>query len=82
MLAVTASAGCDEEDSPLARDALQYVFASIIEAWRDGYVQRVAEVTRFTPEQVKAYFDRMIANILDPKEYAVWMVPVVSARVP
>ena len=58
------------------------VFAAIIEAWRDGYVQRVAEVTRFTPEQVKAYFDRMIANILDPKEYAVWMVPVVSARVP
>jgi hypothetical protein len=24
----------------------------------------------------------MIANILDPRGYAVWMVPVIGARVP
>jgi hypothetical protein len=28
-----------------------------------------------------AYFNQMIANIRDPQGYAVWMVPVVSARV-
>jgi len=26
--------------------------------------------------------NQMISNILDPAGYAVWMVPVVSARVP
>ena len=57
-------------------------FAAIIEAWRDGYADPVAEHTRFTREQAKAYFDQMIANIRDPKGYAVWFVPVVGARVP
>jgi ubiquinone/menaquinone biosynthesis C-methylase UbiE len=58
------------------------IFAAILQAWRDGYVEPVSEVTHFTQEQVAAYFDRMIENIRDPKGYAVWMVPVVSARVP
>src|SRR6266853_510102 len=57
-------------------------FAAIIEAWRDGYVEVVAEFTRFTRQEAKAYFDQMIANIRDPRGYAVWFVPVVSARVP
>ena len=57
-------------------------FAAIIEAWRDGYVEPVAEMTRFSREEAKAYFDQMIANIRDPRGYAVWMVPVVSAIVP
>ncbi|HKQ18123.1 MAG TPA: class I SAM-dependent methyltransferase [Candidatus Eisenbacteria bacterium] len=57
-------------------------FAAIIEAWRDGYVDVVAQYTRFSREEGKAYFDHMIANIRDPRGYAVWMVPVVSARVP
>jgi ubiquinone/menaquinone biosynthesis C-methylase UbiE len=57
-------------------------FAAIIEAWRDGYVDVVAEFTRFSRQEAKAYFDQMIANIRDPRGYAVWHVPVVSARVP
>ena len=57
-------------------------FAAIIEAWRDGYVEPIAQHTRFTAGEVRAYFDRMIANIRDPRGYAAWMVPVVSARVP
>jgi ubiquinone/menaquinone biosynthesis C-methylase UbiE len=57
-------------------------FAAILEAWRDGYVEPIAEYTRFTREEARAYFDQMIANIRDPRGYAVWMVPVVSARVP
>ncbi len=57
-------------------------FASILEAWRDGYVEPIAEYTSLTAEQAKAYFNQMIANIRDPKSYAVWMVPIVSARIP
>ena len=57
-------------------------FAEIMTAWRDGYADAVAAASRFTPAEVVAYFDRMIANILDPEGYAVWMVPVVGARVP
>lgn len=65
-------------DSLRARD----LFATIIEAWRDGYVDSIGELTRFSRASAVEYFDRMIATIRDPKGYAVWMVPVVSARVP
>jgi ubiquinone/menaquinone biosynthesis C-methylase UbiE len=57
-------------------------FATIIEAWRDGYAQSIGELTPITKESAVAYFNQMIANILDPSGYAVWMVPVASARVP
>jgi ubiquinone/menaquinone biosynthesis C-methylase UbiE len=56
-------------------------FAAIIEAWRDGYAEPIAELTSFTLQAAIAYFDQMIANIRDPHGYAAWMVPVVSARV-
>ena len=57
-------------------------FATILTAWRDGYVDAISEFTTFTREQAAAYFNQMIANIRDPRQYAVWMVPVVSARMP
>ena len=57
-------------------------FAGTLEAWRDGYIESIGELTRFTPAEAKAYFNQMIANIRDPLGYAVWFVPVVSARVP
>lgn len=57
-------------------------FASIIAAWRDGYCESIGEITSISAESASAYFDQMIANIRDPLGYAVWMVPVVSARVP
>jgi hypothetical protein len=57
-------------------------FAAIIGAWRDGYVDSIGELTPFSADSARAYFDQMIANIKDPGGYAVWMVPVVSARVP
>jgi len=56
-------------------------FATILEAWRDGYVEPIAASTRFTPEEATAYFERMIADIRDPRRYAVWMVPVIAGRV-
>jgi len=58
------------------------VFAGIITAWRDGYAEISSEYSRFSVKETTAYFNRMIENILDPKGYAVWMVPVVGARVP
>jgi len=57
-------------------------FAAIIEAWRDGYAESVAQYSSLTREQAIAYFNQMIANIRDPRGYAVWMVPMISARVP
>jgi ubiquinone/menaquinone biosynthesis C-methylase UbiE len=57
-------------------------FAAILEAWRDGYADTLGEMEPFTREWALAYFNQMISNIRDPHGYAVWMVPVVSARLP
>lgn len=57
-------------------------FAAIFEAWRDGYSDSIGQVTPITRESAIAYFNQMIDNIRDPRGYAVWMVPVISARVP
>jgi ubiquinone/menaquinone biosynthesis C-methylase UbiE len=57
-------------------------FAQIIEAWRDGYVEPIGELTPISKASARAYFDQMVDNIRDPGGYAVWMVPVWSARVP
>lgn len=56
-------------------------FASILEAWRDGYVDVIAQTTPLSREETASAFAQMIATIRDPHAYAVWMVPVVSARV-
>jgi GrpB-like predicted nucleotidyltransferase (UPF0157 family)/ubiquinone/menaquinone biosynthesis C-methylase UbiE len=56
-------------------------FAEILSAWKDGYVNAIAERTSFTARDAAAHFDAMIENILDPLGYAVWFVPVVGARV-
>ena len=57
-------------------------FAAILTAWRDGYAESIGELTPISRESAVAYFNQMIANIRDPMGYAVWMVPVVSARIP
>jgi ubiquinone/menaquinone biosynthesis C-methylase UbiE len=56
-------------------------FAAIMEAWRDGYADVIGEMTPISRDTALAYFEQTIANIRDPLSYAVWMVPVVSARV-
>ena len=55
-------------------------FAGIWEAWRDGYVEPIGEHTRFTSEEARALFDDMLRCIRDPDGYAVWQVPIISAR--
>ncbi len=57
-------------------------FAAILEAWRDGYAESIGELTPISRDSAVAYFNQMIANVRDPHGYAVWMVPVVSARIP
>jgi hypothetical protein len=57
-------------------------FAAILEAWRDGYAEPIGELTPISRKSAVAYFEQMIANVRDPLGYAVWMVPVASARVP
>jgi hypothetical protein len=57
-------------------------FADIIESWRDGYAEIIGELTPISRESALAYFNQMLANIRDPHGYAVWLVPVVSARIP
>lgn len=56
-------------------------FAAILAAWRDGYAEAIGELTPINRESAAAYFGEMIANVRDLRGYAVWMVPVVSARV-
>jgi len=57
-------------------------FAAILTAWRDGYSQSIGELTPMSEGLARQYFDQMIDSIRDPLGYAVWMVPVVSARIP
>jgi SAM-dependent methyltransferase len=57
------------------------VFADIITAWRDGYTEVMA-----TPEWpasvVRQHFEEIIASMLNPDHYAVWMLPIVSGLKP
>jgi ubiquinone/menaquinone biosynthesis C-methylase UbiE len=55
-------------------------FAAIWEAWRDGYVDVIAEHTRFSAAEAEALFEDMIACIRNPEGYAVWQVPILTAR--
>ena len=57
-------------------------FAQILEAWRDGYVESIGELTDRSSAEATACFDQMIADIRNRHRYAVWMVPVVAGRVP
>ncbi len=43
---------------------------------------RLPSDSRFTRDDAIAYFNQMIGDIRNPRRYAAWMVPVVSARVP
>jgi ubiquinone/menaquinone biosynthesis C-methylase UbiE len=61
---------------------LRETFATILIAWRDGYAESIGQLTPISRESAIAYFNQMIANIRDPHGYAVWFVPVVSARIP
>lgn len=58
------------------------VFAGIITAWRDGFTGAIVEHTSLSLAEVRACWEELLAVIRDPGGYAVWRVPVWSARVP
>jgi SAM-dependent methyltransferase len=57
------------------------VFADIITAWRDGYVDALA-TPEFPAGLVRQHFNEIITSILNPDHYAVWHVPIVSGVKP
>jgi ubiquinone/menaquinone biosynthesis C-methylase UbiE len=57
------------------------LFAAMLEAWRDGFAGIITELTSIPLREVEDCFENMIDQIRDPRRYAAWMVPVVSARV-
>ena len=57
------------------------VFADIITAWRDGYVDALA-TPEFPVALVRQHFNEIIASIMNPDHYAVWQVPIVSGVKP
>jgi SAM-dependent methyltransferase len=57
-------------------------FARIWEAWRDGYTDSLVEHTDVTRAEIEERFRQMIACVRDPRGYALWFVPVWTARKP
>lgn len=55
-------------------------FAQILVAWRDGFAATLAASSGRELADVRADFDNMINAIRTPPQYAVWHVPVISAR--
>jgi ubiquinone/menaquinone biosynthesis C-methylase UbiE len=76
---------------PVAEIAMHYIavdtlrvpratFAAIFEAWRDGYVPALVEHVGRPEAELRAAFDATTEAIRDPNGYALWLVPVVTAR--
>ena len=53
--------------------------AGILEAWKEGYREAIAQYSSFTLEEVDAYFDDMIGCIQRPDGFALWLVPLATA---
>ena len=57
-------------------------FARIWEAWRDGYTETLVSHTGLPRAEIEEHWAGMIACARDPRGYALWQVPVWSARKP
>jgi SAM-dependent methyltransferase len=55
-------------------------FARIWEAWRDGYTESLAQHTGIARADLEERWREMIACVRDPRGYALWQVPIWSAR--
>ncbi|HVK86624.1 MAG TPA: methyltransferase domain-containing protein [Kofleriaceae bacterium] len=56
-------------------------FARIIEAWRDGYSEITSKHLGIPEPEARDYFEAMIECIRDPNGFALWVVPIWTARV-
>jgi SAM-dependent methyltransferase len=57
-------------------------FARIWEAWRDGYTESLVAKSRLPRSEIEAYWAEMIACVRNPRGYALWQLPLWTARVP
>jgi SAM-dependent methyltransferase len=57
-------------------------FARIWEAWRDGYTDSLVQHTRLSRAEIEGRWAEMIACVRNPRGYALWQLPLWSARVP
>lgn len=57
-------------------------FVGIMRAWRDGYVDVLADTTGRDRIEVKRRFDAIVASVEGPDQYAVWHVPIISGSKP
>lgn len=55
-------------------------FAQIFTAWRDGYTEPTAKALGISEDEARDYFDATIECIRNPDGFAVWVVPIWSAR--
>ena len=55
-------------------------FARIWEAWRDGYTDTMVEHTGVSREELERRWSEMIGAVRGPRGYALWQVPVWTAR--
>ena len=58
------------------------VFAGILRAWGDGFSGALAQASGRPLAEVQGTFAAMAAAVATPPNYAVWHVPVISARKP
>ena len=58
------------------------LLVEILAAWRDGYCGIIAAHSDLSAAEVRASFDAIVASFGDPAAYGVWLLPILSARVP
>ncbi|HSP16457.1 MAG TPA: methyltransferase domain-containing protein [Thermoanaerobaculia bacterium] len=58
------------------------IFARIWEAWRDGYTETMLEHCGVSREELEQRWREMIDCVRHPRGYALWQVPVWTARKP
>ena len=82
---LTAMALEDIRVSYLVADTIRVprdVLAEIFESWRDSLGHEVAQYTPVGWGAIRDHFGQMVEQVRDPGRYVVWLVPVISARVP
>jgi SAM-dependent methyltransferase len=55
-------------------------FARIWEAWRDGYTEALVQHSGVPREEIERRWREMIACVRDPRGYALWQVPLWTAK--
>ena len=57
-------------------------FARIWEAWRDGYTDSLVQASGEPREKIAARWKELIDCVRDPRGFALWLIPLWTARKP